>query len=215
MRLSLSKISAALTRANRRDVAAKAAAIQQQLRTPGLRQPPMIEQAYAVVVTSQVRLIDQLNVRIAELAEVVAEGFGRHPDADIVTSQPGLGAILGARVLANSATTPSDTRTRSHARTTPGPARSLERSGTRTVVLARYARNEHLADAIHQWAFCALTASPGARAYYDQIRARGANHHAALRQLGNRLVGILHGCLKTRAVYDEHITWPNQPAAAA
>ena len=64
------------------------------------------------------------------------------------------------------------------------------------MALARYARNERLADAIHQWAFCMLTASPGARAYYDQLRARGKTHNAALRQLGNRLVGILHGCLK-------------------
>jgi hypothetical protein len=63
-------------------------------------------------------------------------------------------------------------------------------------VLARYARNRRLGDAVHQWAFCALTTSPGARAYYDTLRARGAGHHTALRQLGNRLVGILHGCLK-------------------
>jgi hypothetical protein len=54
----------------------------------------------------------------------------------------------------------------------------------------------------------ALTASPGARAYYDRQRARGVGHHAALRQLGNRLVGILHGCLKTGTSYDEDTAWP-------
>jgi hypothetical protein len=83
------------------------------------------------------------------------------------------------------------------------------------VVLARYARNKHLADATHQWAFCALTASPGARAYYDDLRARGVGHHAALRQLANRLVGILHGCLKTRTTYRENIAWPGLTATAA
>ena len=88
-------------------------------------------------------------------------------------------------------------------------------SGTRRVVLARYARNKHLADAAHQWAFCALTASPGARAYYDSIRARGVGHHAALRQLANRLVGILHGCLKHRTLYDESTAWPQLNACAA
>ena len=31
---------------------------------------------------------------------------------------------------------------------------------------------------------------------------------AALRQLANRLVGILHGCLKTRKLYDEATAWP-------
>jgi hypothetical protein len=82
-------------------------------------------------------------------------------------------------------------------------------------VLARYARNRRLGDATHQWAFCSLNASPGARAYYDQLRARGANHHAALRQLGNRLVGILHGCLKTHTRYDETTAWAHRQTTAA
>jgi hypothetical protein len=71
-------------------------------------------------------------------------------------------------------------------------------------------RNRRLADALHQQAFCALNASPGARAYYDALRARGTGHHAALRQLSNRLVGILHGCLKTRTCYDETTAWGHQ-----
>jgi len=82
-------------------------------------------------------------------------------------------------------------------------------------VLARYARNRRLGDAIHQWAFCALTSSPGARAYYDTLRGRGIGHHAALRQPGNRLVGILHGYLKTRTPYDEATAWAHQQTAAA
>src|SRR4029453_10478110 len=81
-------------------------------------------------------------------------------------------------------------------------------SGKKTVVLARFVRNRRLGDALHQQAFCALRASPGARAYYDQLRARGIGHHAALRQLSNRLVGILHGCLKTHSCYDEATAWP-------
>ena len=67
--------------------------------------------------------------------------------------------------------------------------------------------NDRLADALHQQAFCALTASPGARAYYHTLRARGISHHAALRQLANRLVGILHGCLKTGIRYNEETAW--------
>jgi hypothetical protein len=45
------------------------------------------------------------------------------------------------------------------------------------------------------------------RAYYDQLRARGIGHRAALRQLGNRLVEILHGSLKTSTSYDEYTAW--------
>ena len=78
-------------------------------------------------------------------------------------------------------------------------------------MLARYARNRRLGDAVHQWAFCALSGSPGARAYYQTLRDRGIGHQAALRQLGNRLVGILHGCLKTRTSYDEATAWAHHP----
>ena len=214
-RLSKSKITAALRRARRRDPEAKAEAIQVVLRAPALRQAPEIEAAYAVIVASAVRLIAHLNTQIGELQAVVAEGFGRHPDAEIVTSQPGLGPVLGARVLAEFGDDPhryADAKARkNYAGTSP----ITRASGTRKVVLARYSRNRHLADATHQWAFCALTASPGARAYYDGLRARGTSHHAALRQLANRLVGILHGCLKTRTHYSEDTAWPQLTAAAA
>ena len=76
-------------------------------------------------------------------------------------------------------------------------------------------RNKRLYDAIDQWAFCSLTHSPGARAYYDQRRAAGCEHHEALRALGNRWIGILHGCLKHHTPYHEHTGWAHrQPHAA-
>jgi len=81
-------------------------------------------------------------------------------------------------------------------------------------VVARAACNQRLVDACYLWAFAALTASPGARRCYDAHRARGATHHQALRALGNRLVGILHGCLARGVAYQEQIAWPaTEPAA--
>ncbi|HEY7104125.1 MAG TPA: IS110 family transposase, partial [Mycobacteriales bacterium] len=71
------------------------------------------------------------------------------------------------------------------------------------------------ADALHQQAFAALTASPGARAYYNNHRARGATHHQALRALSNRLVGILDGCLRHRRLYDETTAWAHRETLAA
>ncbi len=88
-------------------------------------------------------------------------------------------------------------------------------SGRSHVVLARYARNRRLADACQQWAFCAITASPGARAYYDQRRRNGDTHQRALRALANRLVGLLHGCLRHHTLYDEHTAWGHRQQQAA
>jgi hypothetical protein len=59
-------------------------------------------------------------------------------------------------------------------------------------------------------AFNALGASAGARALYDAERAGGTEHNPALRKLASRLVGILHGCLKTRTLYDEATAWPHR-----
>lgn len=72
-------------------------------------------------------------------------------------------------------------------------------SGTKRVVLARYARNKRLADALMQQALPALNASPGARAFYDQLRAKGNTHNQAPRAVSRRLVGILHACLRDQA----------------
>jgi hypothetical protein len=80
-------------------------------------------------------------------------------------------------------------------------------SGTRRVVLARYARNERLFNACYLWACASLTASPGARAYYDLQRRRGKTHNQALRALANGLVAILHGCLRHQRAYEEAVAW--------
>jgi hypothetical protein len=214
-RLSRSKIAAILQRARRREVDVKTEAIQAVLRAPALRQAAAIEAAYATIAASQIRLILGLNTQIPRLEEVVAQGFGQHPDAEIYLSQPGLGTVLGARVLGEFGDDPERYHDHKARRNYAGTSPITRASGRKTVVLARYARNRRLGDATHQWAFCALSASPGARAYYDQLRARGANHHAALRQLGNRLVGILHGCLKTRTRYNENTAWAHRETSAA
>ncbi|MFK5647748.1 IS110 family transposase, partial [Ornithinimicrobium sp. LYQ121] len=72
-----------------------------------------------------------------------------------------------------------------------------------------------LGDALQQWAFCSLRGSPGARAYYKALRARKIGHQAALRQLANRWVGILHGCLRQRTLYDENTAWQHHFNTAA
>ena len=143
------------------------------------------------------------------------QGFGQHPDREIYLSQPGLGPILAARVLAEFGDD-RDRYTDARARKNyAGMAPITKASGTKRVVLARWARNRRLADALYQQAFGATNTSPGARACYDRHRARGATHHQALRTLANRLVGILHGCLSHRTLYDEATAWSNEHQLAA
>ncbi|WP_030443551.1 IS110 family transposase [Actinoplanes subtropicus] len=206
-RLPRLTVVAALRRAGRRDLDGRATAIQQTLKAAQLRQPPPVQNAYAAIVSSLVQLINILNIEIAELGQLVADHFGRHRDAERYLSLPGLGTVLGARILGEFGDDPHRHADGKARRNYAGTSPITRASGNRRIVLARYARNRRLADAVHQWAFCAMRGSPGARAYYQQLRERGTGHQAALRQLGNRLVGILHGCLKTASAYDETTAW--------
>lgn len=213
-RLSLGQISAALKRARRRDIPAKAAAIKAVLRAPQLGQPDVVTGAYAASVRAQVAVLGTLNTQVKTMEGQVEACFGQHPDAEIIASQPGLGAVLGARVLAEFGDAPgryaSAKARKNYAATSP----ITRASGRKKVVAARYVHNDRLVDALMRQAFSALTASPGARAYYDHHR-RTAGHNAALRQLANRLVGILHGCLKTGTHYNEATAWSHHHTEAA
>ena len=215
-RLSRSKITAALRRAGRqRNVEAKASQIQSALRSEQLRAPEALEHTYGVITSSLVGLIAGLNTQIAGLEQDLHGAFEQHPDAEIILSQPGLGSTLGARVLGEFGDDPTrfdDARAR---RNYAGTSPITKASGTRHVVLDRFARNERLYDACHLWAFASLTASPGARRYSDALRERGKTHNQALRALGNRLVGILHGCLRHGAPYREDTAWRVRQTEAA
>jgi hypothetical protein len=212
-KLSISALSAALRQGGRqRNIAARAAEIQAALRAAQMRAPSGVEAAYGAQVASPGAVIAEMTRQIAALEAELAQDFELHPDAEIVRSLPGLGTILGARVLGefgDDANRYADGKAR---RNYAGTSPVTRASGKKRAVLARYVRNRHLADACYQWAFCALTASAGARAFYDEHRAKGETHDQALRVLSNRLVGILDGCLRNRAVYDEQKAWGHRSA---
>ena len=207
-RLSQTRIETLLRKAGRqRNLAATAARIRAALTSEQLTARPGVVSAYAASASALIAVLTTMTVQTEVLAGQVEQGFGRHPDVEIYRSQPGLGMILGARVLAEFGDDPHrypDARSR---RNYSGMSPITKASGTKKVVLARYARNRRLGDALFLQAYSALRSSPGARAFYDRQRARGATHYQALRAVANRLVGILHGCLRTRTLYDENRAW--------
>lgn len=215
-RLSLSAIRSTLKRAGRqRNIDARARQIQAALRSDELVAPAPITAAFAAIAGAAVSVIAELNHQIAELETTLAEHFEMHPDADIYLSQPGLGVILGARALGEFGDDPNRYTDAKSRKNYAGTSPLTVASGKKRAVLARHVRNHRLYDAIDQWAFAALRASPGARTLYEQHRAAGDTHHQALRAVGNRLVGILHGCLRHHTLYNEHTAWAHRTPAAA
>jgi transposase len=214
--LSRSKITAALRRGGRqRRVDERAVEIQTALRSDQLEAPPVVADAMGASVAALVAVITELVAQTAVLERELNNRFEQHPDAKIIRSLPGLGMVLGARALGEFGDDPNrylDAKSRKNYASTSPITRA---SGKQRVVLARYARNRHLADTCHMWAFAALSASPGARAFYDQRRATGDTHNRALRALANRLVGILHGCLRHGTPYHEQTAWGHRINVAA
>src|SRR5687768_9956627 len=149
-RLSRSKIAAAVRRARRRDVQAKAGEVQAAVRSAQLTQPAELAGAYAATVRASAALIAAINTQITALGKQVEAHFGRHPDAEIYRSQPGLGDLLGARVLGEFGDDPDRYAGARARKNYAGQAPITRASGEKRVVLARYVRNRRLADALHQ-----------------------------------------------------------------
>ena len=199
----------------KRSIDTRAVEIRTSLTREHLRAPAAVENAMGSHVTALVAIAIELSIQIARLETELDQLLDQHPAAAVIRSIPGLGTKLAARLLGEFGDAPNrfvDARSRkNYAGTSP----ITKASGRSHVVLARRTRNLRLADACYQWAFTAISHSPGARLYYDQRRQRGDSHTRALRALANRLVGILHGCLAHNAIYNEHTAWAHRSTIAA
>ena len=175
-RLTRSQITAALRRARRRDVEAKAEQIQAALRAEQLTQPPAVVAAYAATVRRHGRGDRPRSTpRSRRCKGEVEAHFGQHPDAEIYLSQPGLGDDPRRPGASRVRRRPRPLRRAPSARKNyAGTARSPAPPARRRSCWPASSATTASPDALQWQAFCALTASPGARAYYDQLRARGA-----------------------------------------
>jgi len=216
--------AAALTQAQLRDLMHTArrntprdypAKLQAIFATSQLHQPAQIEAAMGVAVTAIVRTLAAALDAIKELETALDAIFAHHPDAEILRSLPGLGLILGARVLGEFGDDPTRFADAASRRAYAGSAPVTRASGKTTLVRLRRGCNRRLADACRWWAFSATQYSPGAKTFYLHRRATGDGHEAALRRLANKLLGQLHHCLTHRVTYDEQAAWPDPPKAPA
>ncbi|HLB77738.1 MAG TPA: IS110 family transposase [Candidatus Limnocylindria bacterium] len=210
--LSLSQLESTLRRHGRqRNVAARAQAIQAQLRAPHLDlQRPRLIAAHGDEVASLTRVLLQVRQELAQLEAQMAAAFRGHPDAQILRSCTGLADILGARVLGESGDDPTRYADATARRNYSGNPPVTRASGKKREVTRRVARNRRLADATFCWAESAVRHSPGAGELYSRLRRRGQAHNQAIRVIANKLVGQLHACLRDRTLYDEQRAWPTE-----
>lgn len=212
--LSQTQIASALRKGGRkRGIERRVEEIQQVLRASQLEAPPLVASAYGHSTRATALVVIEMTQQINALGKELDARFEEHPDAKIIHSLPGLGPVLGARALGEFGDAPNqyvDPRARKNYATTSPVTKA---SGKQRVVIARRGGNRHLGETCVRWAFCAVQASPGARRYYEALRGRDKTHSQAIRSVSNRMVGILHACLKKGVLYDETIAWP-QPGIA-
>ncbi len=214
--LTLAQLRALLKKAGRsRGIDATAQRLRDTFRQQQMRQLPLVEQAMGRRTLALLRQLDAACDSADDLEHAAVESFNQHPDAGIITSFPGIGALTGARVLAEIGDDRSRFKDARGLKAYAGAAPVTRASGKSRSVTRRHVKNNRLAAAGYTWAFSALTASPGARAHYDRRRDAGDRHAAAQRNLFNRLLGCLHHCLATGQHYDENTAFPARTALPA
>jgi transposase len=208
-RLTLTQLRALLRKAGRsRGIDTEATRLRDAFRAEQMRQLPLVEAAMGRQALALLGQLDAACTAASDLERAVTESFSLHPDAGIITSFPGLGALTGARVLAEIGDDRSRFQDAKGLKAYAGAAPITRASGKTKSVTRRKVKNNRLNAAGYCWAFSALTASPGARTHYDRRRDDGDRHAAAQRNLFGRLLGCLWHCLTTGCEYNEAIAFP-------
>jgi transposase len=211
-KLTLTQLRALLRKAGRsRGIDTEATRLRDTFRAGQMRQLPLVEAAMGRQALALPGQLDAACAAAADLERAAVESFNLHPDAGIITSFPGLGALTGARVLAEIGDDRSRFQDAKGLKAYAGAAPITRASGKTRSVTCRRIKNNRLNAAGYTWAFSALTASPGARAHYDRRKDAGDRHAAAQRNLFGRLLGCLWHCLTTGCEYDETTAFPTAP----
>ncbi len=172
-----------------------------------LHQLPLIEAAMGRQTQALVLQLDAACRAADDLAGAAAEAVAQHPDAEILTSFPGIGPLTGARVLGEIGDDRTRFRDARGLKSYAGSAPITVASGKSLVVRQRKVKNQRLAAAGYVWIFGALP-SPQVKEHYDRRRAAGDKHAAAMRNVFNRFLGCLYHCLQNGQLFDPSKAFP-------
>ncbi len=164
---------------------------------------PAVVEPGVIMARALVDCIGSLSKAIKEFEDKIEEVMAVHPEAKLFQSLPGAGAALAPRLVALFGTQRGRYHSANEVACFTGIAPVRERSGKRDWIHFRYACPKFLRQTFHEWAAHSIGHSEWARAYYDQQRADGSGHHAAVRALAFKWIRILFRCWKDRKPYDE------------
>ena len=142
---------------------------------------------------------------IARYEKEIAQLFDLHPDSALFNNLPGAGPTLGPRLLTAFGTDRERFQSSLEAVTFFGIAPVTEQSGKSNWIHFRWACPKFLRQSFHEFAGQSVRFCDWAALFYQQQRARGKGHHAAVRALAYKWIRILFRCWKTRQPYDPEL----------
>jgi transposase len=164
---------------------------------------PAVVEPLSLAVQAYARQLRVLLDAIETFNERIGHVFATHDDRTLFASFPGAGAVVAPRLAAAFGTDRARWASAGELQAHAGIAPVTAQSGKTRVVHHRVACPKFVKQTFHEFAAQSIRLSRWARAYYDQQRARGSDHHAAVRALAYKWIRILFRCWQARAPYDE------------
>ncbi|KGN39275.1 IS110 family transposase [Knoellia subterranea] len=183
-------------------------------KTDVLHHPADVEAAYGEVTRSLVGTARTLLVKRDTLEVQLVAAVREHPMYPIFESCPSLGDVTAARLLGEIGDDLTRFASPRGLKAYAGTAPTHRQSGKSEIVVRRQVKNNRLNTSMFMWALVAIRRGGGARVMYDRRRSAGDYHAAALRNLGNRLLGCLWHCMRNGELWDEQTVWAHYQLTA-
>jgi transposase len=156
-----------------------------------------------MMVRGLVSQIEPLRAVIEKYDAEIARIFRQHPDRAVFESFPGAGKVLAPRLSAAFGADRDRFDLALEIQQLSGIAPVTERSGKSVWVHRRWACPKFVLQTFHEFADQARKFSGWSKVYYQQLRARGKEHQAAVRALAYKWIRIMFRCWKDRQPYEE------------
>jgi transposase len=151
-------------------------------------------------------LVHQLRVTLEAIAtfdKAIAQRAQSHPDFPLFQALPGAGPVFASRLLVAFGEQRERYASAAALQKYAGIAPVTERSGKKSWVHWRLQCPKFLRQTFVEWAAESIRHSFWARVYYQQQRAKGQAHQAAVRALAFKWIRILYRCWQDYTPYDE------------
>jgi hypothetical protein len=154
-------------------------------------------------------LVTQLRVTLEAIAtfdNAIAQRAQRHPDFPLFQALPGAGPVFAPRLLVAFGEQRERYACAAALQKYAGIAPVTARSGKRSWVHWRLQCPKCLRRTCVEWAAASIRHAFWARGYYQQQRAQGKAHQAAVRALAFTWIRILFRCWQDRTSYDASVS---------